>query len=113
MTLDEIITQVSKDLCLPRRIVDRTYRAYWKAVREHIASLPLKQDLTDEEFIKLQPNVNIPSIGKLCVTLDRYKRMKKAMRIRQEKIKERDAAHQENQTDVYCNSDNRREIQEG
>ena len=110
MTLDEIITQVSKDLNLPRRIVDRTYRAYWRVIREHITALPLKKDLTDEEFLKLQPNVNIPSIGKLHVTLDRYKRMKKAMKIRQEKIKERDAAHQENKTHVHSNSDNRGEV---
>ena len=46
-------------------------------MREHIISLPLKEDLTDDEFMALRPNVNIPSIGKLYVTLDRYKAMKK------------------------------------
>ena len=76
MTYDEIIDKVSIDTGLPRRLVDRTYRAYWKVVREHISSLPLKEDLTDEEFMRLQPNVNIPSIGKLYVTLDRYRRIK-------------------------------------
>lgn len=92
MTLDEIITQVSKELNLPRRIVDRVYKAYWRAVREHVTSLPLKQDLAEEEFSKLQPNVNIPSIGKLYVTWDRYQRMKRAYKIQQEK-RERDVAH--------------------
>ena len=57
--------------------MDKTYRAYWKAVKEHIEALPLKEDLTDEEFEKLQPNVNIPSIGKLYVTLKRYRGVKK------------------------------------
>ena len=46
-------------------------------MREHIISLPLKEDLTDDEFMALRPNINIPSIGKLYVTLDRYKAMKK------------------------------------
>jgi hypothetical protein len=46
------------------------------------------QDLTDEEFLALRPNVNIPSIGKLYVTLDRYRRMKKYERIKNEKLKE-------------------------
>lgn len=77
MTYDEIIADVSVKLNLPKGLVDKTYRAYWKAIREHIASLPLKEDLSDEEFLKLQPNVNIPSIGKLYVTLDRYKGIKR------------------------------------
>ena len=74
--LEEIITQVSKETGIPRRIVDRTYRAYWRAIREYITSLPLKEELTDEEFLKLKPNVNIPSLGKLNVTLKRYRRVK-------------------------------------
>ena len=77
MTYDEIITEVAKSLGLPKKIVYKTYLAYWKVIREHIKSLPLKEDLTDEEFLKLRPNVNIPSIGKLYVTLDRYRRIKK------------------------------------
>lgn len=76
MTNEEIIQKVSEETGLPQKLVDRTYKAYWRAVREHIALLPLKDNLTDEEFGKLQPNINIPSIGKLHVTLDRYKRMK-------------------------------------
>lgn len=78
MTYDEIIAQVAGELGLSKELVNRTYRAYWKVIREHITVLPLKEDLTDEEFLKLQPNVNIPSIGKLHVTLDRYHRMQKS-----------------------------------
>lgn len=77
MTYQEIIADVAESTGLSRHIVDRTYRAYWKTVRDYMSSLPLKDDLTDEEFSALRPNVNIPSIGKLYVTLDRYKRMKK------------------------------------
>jgi len=90
MSYDEIIEKVSIENNLPKKLVDRTYRAYWRAIREHITALPLKEDLSDEEFLKLQPNVNIASIGKLNVTLDRYKRMKKMQKIRKEL---RDAAH--------------------
>ena len=77
MGYEEIIHRVAGDLDLPAKLVDRAYRSYWRAVRLHIESLPLKEDLSDEEFSKLQPNVNIPSIGKLYVTLDRYHGMKK------------------------------------
>ena len=78
MSLNKIIKKVSEQTGIPREIVDRTYRAYWRVIRKHITSLPLKEDLTNEEFMQLQPNINIPSIGKLYVTLDRYQRMKKA-----------------------------------
>ena len=77
MTYEEIISTVSADTGIPLRLVERTYRAYWKAIREYIKSLPLKEDLTDEEFMQLQPNINLPSLGKLNVTLDRYHGMKK------------------------------------
>ena len=79
MTYRKIISSISKELGLPYTFVDRTYKSYWKVIREHIEALPLKEDLTDEEFLKLQPNVNVPSLGKLYVTLDRYHRMKKHM----------------------------------
>ena len=70
---EEAVAKMAEELQLPKRFVDRVYRAYWKAVREHITTLPLKDDLTDEEFSKLQPNVNIPSIGKLYITGERYR----------------------------------------
>ena len=81
MTYKEIIAEVSSQTGLPQKIVDRTYKAYWKAIRQHITSLPLKEDLTDEEFQKLRVNVNLPSLGKLNVTLDRYHGMKKYFEI--------------------------------
>lgn len=93
MTYNEIIDSVAERLGLPRELVDRTYRAYWKAIRTHMASLPLKEDLSDEDFMKLQPNVNIPSIGKFHVTLDRYKRMKKMYDIKNNLKHKEDAAH--------------------
>ena len=77
MTYEEIVGRIADSLGLSEVLVNRIYKAYWRAVREHITSLPLKEDLTDEEFLQLQPNVNIPSIGKLHVTLERYHNMKK------------------------------------
>lgn len=87
MTYNEIVREVANEMGLPANHVNKVYRAYWKMIREHITSLPLKDDLTDEEFLKLQPNVNIPSIGKLYVTLDNYKKKKKQYYIIEENKK--------------------------
>lgn len=76
MTYDEIVSEVASSTGLSKRMVDKIYKLYWKSVREYIKSLPLKEDLTDEEFMKLKPNVNIPSLGKFYVSLDRYKKLK-------------------------------------
>jgi hypothetical protein len=55
----------------------------------------LKEDLTDEEFLKLQPNVNIPSIGKLYVTPERYRRLKDHYKKYEQLKKENNAAYKE------------------
>lgn len=73
MTYYEIIKKVSEDTGLSYRMVNRIYKAYWRAIKEHITSLPLKEDITEDEFRALQPNINIPSIGKLYVSWDKYK----------------------------------------
>ena len=78
---ERIINEVAESLSLPKKIVDRAYRSYWRVVREHISQLPLKEDLSDEEFAQLQPNVNIPSIGKLYVIDTRSSRLKEAHKV--------------------------------
>jgi len=87
---DEVITEAANKLGFPKQYVDRVYKSYWKVVREHMSTLPLNEDLTDEEFSELQPNINIPSIGKLYVTLDRYHSIKKRFKNNQE---DNDATH--------------------
>ena len=96
MTYEEIISTVSADTGIPSRLVGRIYKAYWKAIREYIKSLPLKEDLTDEEFMQLRPNINLPSLGKLNVTLDRYHGMKKHFEIHYKNYKGKKHKKQDN-----------------
>lgn len=76
MTYEEMIINVAESTGLSKALVKRTYQTYWRTIREYIESLPLKSDLTEEEFMELRPNVNIPSIGKFYVTPGGYKRTK-------------------------------------
>lgn len=77
LPLDPVYAQVSEDLNIPVDRVRKVYKAFWRAVHEYVSSQPLKENLSDDEFMKLRPNVNIPSLGKLYVTLDRYHGIKK------------------------------------
>lgn len=73
MTYLEIIREVSKETGIPSDIVDKCYKAYWKTIREHIERLNLKEDLSEEDFLKQKTNINIPSLGKLSCTYERYR----------------------------------------
>ena len=76
MNYNNLVTQVSEELNLPSRVVDKVYKSYWKFIRSTIQELPLKEELNEEEFQKLHTNFNIPSLGKLSCTYDRVKRVK-------------------------------------
>lgn len=79
MKYEEIINEVSKDNNLPYEVVDLAYKSFWKFVKEKIEELPLKEDITEEEFIKLRTNFNIPSLGKLNCTIDKFNSTKKKL----------------------------------
>lgn len=76
MTYQEIINRVSEENNIPKEIVDKAYKGYWSFIKTFIEDLPLKENLSEEDFSKLRTNFNIPSLGKLTCTYDRYKRVK-------------------------------------
>lgn len=71
-----IIEKVSENTGIPIEVVDKVYKAFWLYIRKSIQELPLKKELTEAEFLLLKPNFNIPSLGKLCLSYDRYKGVK-------------------------------------
>lgn len=72
MKYSDIISKVSEDLNLPRELVENVYKAYWIFIRDTIEELPLKTELTQDEYMNLRTNINIPSLGKLHCTYNRY-----------------------------------------
>ena len=78
MTFKQIIKQVAKELNLPEDLVRNTYKSYWKVIRQIIESNNIKYSkdsiLTAKEFNSKQMNINIPSIGKLNCTYDKYQK---------------------------------------
>ena len=89
MNYPDIIGKVSQEMHIPPEVVDAAYKSYWKFIKQTIQSLPLKDDISEEEFAKLRTNFNIPSLGKLTCTFDRMmgvkKRFKYIRQIREKK----------------------------
>lgn len=77
MTYQEIIKDVSTKLDIPEKVVNAAYRSFWVFVKKSIKDLPLKgKELSEEEYKNLRTSFNIPSLGKLVCTYDRYKMLK-------------------------------------
>ena len=77
MNYPDIIDKVSKELDISVEVVDAAYKSYWEFIKQTIQSLPLKDDISEEDFTKLRTNFNIPSLGKLTCTFDRMMGVKK------------------------------------
>lgn len=77
----DIYLDVSRTLGISPDVIEKVYKAYWLYIKTTIQALPLKEDLTEEEFFKLRTNFNIPSLGKLICTLDKYKGTKKRFKL--------------------------------
>lgn len=72
----EIISKVAAEQHLPYEVVDKTYKSFWLFVRTKLSALPLKSELSEEQFNQLRTSINIPSIGKFHCSYDRYKKVK-------------------------------------
>lgn len=77
MTFKEIIAQTSTELGIPEEVVLEAYNSMWKFIRQTVEELPLKEELSEEEFNNLRTNFNLPSLGKLFVTHDHWIGVKK------------------------------------
>lgn len=81
--------EVAKDMGLPKDVVLNSYKSFWRFIREHMASLPLKQGLTAEEFSQFKTCFNLPSLGKYGCPYDRYQRLRRKEQIKKDALKER------------------------
>lgn len=85
MRYQELLEQVSNELKIPIEVVKEVYLSYWKFVKSKIAELPLDEELSEDQFKELRTNFNVPSIGKLTCTYDRFLREKQKQQYKKEK----------------------------
>ena len=70
--MQQTIDRLSRELNLPTDVVVKSYKAYWLFIRQTIEELPLKEDMDEKTFSRLRTNFNIPNLGKLACTYERY-----------------------------------------
>lgn len=97
--LELAISGTSHELGIPSELVEKVYRAYWLAIKQVVQALPLKEDLTEEDFSQLRVSINIPSLGKLYSSYDRVQGVKRRFKYLQQ-IKNNDQ-NKETKTDVH------------
>lgn len=85
MRYQELLEQVSDELKIPIEVVKEAYLSYWKFIKSKIAELPLDEELSEDQFKELRTNFNVPSIGKLTCTYDRFLRVKQKQQYKKEK----------------------------
>lgn len=75
-SLDIIAKEVAKKLDIPTQLVLDTYKAFWGYIKSNIVNLPLKEDLSEEDFNSLQRNFNLPYLGKFYCNYDSWLKAK-------------------------------------
>lgn len=84
--LHNAFSSVSRKLCVPLTEVEQVYKSYWLFIKEHIASLPLRE-CSDDEFASMTTNFNIPYIGKLYVKRDKKHKYQNKLKYYKENVK--------------------------
>ena len=80
LKLNKVYEKTALELGLNESDVKEAYNSYWEYFRKSIESLPLKENLNEEDFDSLKTSFNVPSLGKFYCTYDRYLRMKNKLK---------------------------------
>lgn len=70
------VKELSKKLNIPENVILNAHRGYYKFIKEKLEELPLKEDLTDESLDSMVKSINVSSLGKFFIDIDKYKRKK-------------------------------------
>ena len=77
MKYEKQLTKVAQDLNLPIEVVREAYFSFWRFIKDKMKDIPLKEDLTEEQFNKYRTSFNVPSLGKFTCSYGRMLNVKK------------------------------------
>jgi hypothetical protein len=102
-TLQDIILAASEKLNIPDDVIEIAYREYWNWVKDTLENVPVNEDMTEEEFTKMQTSINVPSLGKFYASYSRAQFLNKKFKEYAEKAvqdKEGDASVHEDDSNI-------------
>lgn len=79
MKATDVCKIVAKELNIPEEVVRAAYVSSWEFIKNTIREIPLKTDMTEEEFSKYKTNFNLPSLGKFYCNYKRYKSIRNGL----------------------------------
>lgn len=79
MKATDVCKIVAKELNIPEEVVRAAYISSWEFIKSIIREIPLKTDMTEEEFSKYKTNFNLPSLGKFYCNYKRYKSIRNGL----------------------------------
>lgn len=85
MKYEEQLTKVASDLSLPLEVVYEAYFSFWKFIRGKMGEIPLKDDLTEDQFNEYRTSFNVPSLGKFNCSYQRMLNVKKVKQYKRKK----------------------------
>lgn len=94
MRTDDAIRQVSKELNIPYEVCRKAYMSAWKFIYRNAETPVLSIDTPVEEFRRCRMNFNIPSLGKLNITEDKFNKINRKFRYTLE-LRKRNAENKE------------------
>ena len=74
-TYKRIFREVSEETGIPVEDVSVAYRYFWKFFKRKVSELPMKEEMDEETYRNLRTSCNIPQIGKLNCTWDRFQKI--------------------------------------
>jgi len=86
--MEDDLDKLAQELNISKETIWNVYKAYWQFIREKITSLHLKKEMSEYDYSKLKTNFNLPSLGKLNCSYDRWLRVKKSNQIKLNSIKD-------------------------
>ena len=95
MTLEEIIRKVSEEMNLPYDVCYKAYMSSWKFILEKAQALTLNDQISIDDFKKQRVNFNMPSLGKMNITEESFRKKIRRLEIIKEFKRKKDVQGKE------------------
>lgn len=76
MNLNNILSQLEKDLGIPKDVIYKIYSSSWDFIKQTIKSIPIKEENFEQYMKNNKVHFSIPYLGKLSCNYNKVKHVK-------------------------------------